>query len=131
MAKQLDDTKLDVQRKFLGYLPGMVDDYATLVRDSDNPKDKLEFISIASKLTGLEPKNDAHSGLATVNFVINMNRISAEALAEGVTATVEAEAVDVVSKEKPPAETILLPEDTAQPAAPEPALALEILPLDD
>lgn len=118
------DTQLEVRRKLLFYLPGMVDDYASLVRDSDSPKDKLEFITMAGKLTGLEPKNDSGAGLTTVNFTINMNGT--------VTAEVATEAVEVVPVEKP---TMLLPDapaaDAPQPATPEPALALDILPLDD
>lgn len=114
------ETQHEVRRKLLFYLPGMVDDYATLARDSDNPKDKLEFIQIAGKLTGLEPKNDSGAGLATVNFTINMN---------GVTATVESDVIEAVPVVEKP--TMLAPPDAPQPAPPEPALALEILPLDD
>lgn len=104
--------------------PRLAEDIVTLANQSDDLEAKLKLLDKITKLNGWDPRPDANASLATLNVTIVMGEITADPVT-----------VDVQSVDKAEVEDILLPEPeratAMQPAQAEPALALEILPLDD
>ena len=108
LAKQL-------KQKLLEGAPHVAEDLLTLVRQSENPKDYIDYLQLTSRLNGLEPKADQNANLPTFNITFQMGAVQAE---------VSAEVIELISAEQPK-----LAEPEAQAPAVKP-FVLDIQPID-
>jgi hypothetical protein len=109
LAKQL-------KQRLLEGAPHVAEDLLTLVRQSDNPKDYIDYLTLTSRLNGLEPKPDANANLPTFNITFQMGAVQAEIKA--------AEVIEHASAEQA---------QLAEPATPAPVVepfVLDIQPID-
>lgn len=81
--------------RLMAHVEEMADDYAQAARDSDNPKDKKEFLEFAFKANGLMPKENNAPNLPTFHITIGSNGAFKTQIEPAQADVVEVEAVEV------------------------------------